>query len=105
MSVTTIPCGFALAIPVGFEGQIRPRSGLATKHFISIPNTPATIDADYRGEVMVPLLNFGQSTFTVTRGMRIAQIVFARTWCAELREVTALPPSERGTGGFGHTGH
>ena len=96
--------GFAIAIPAGFECQIRPRSGLALKHGITLPNTPATIDSDYRGELMIALVNLSADRFTVTRGMRIAQLVFARVEQAGWREVSELPSSARGEGGFGSTG-
>jgi dUTP diphosphatase len=96
--------GFRIAIPPGYECQIRPRSGLALKHGVSLPNTPATIDSDYRGEVMVALVNLGREPFTVTRGMRIAQLVFARVELPAWREVPELPSTERGGGGFGSTG-
>ncbi len=97
--------GFAIAIPPGFECQIRPRSGLALKHGITLPNTPATIDSDYRGELMVALVNLGAEPFEVTHGMRIGQLVFARVEPAAFREVAELPPTDRGSGGFGSTGH
>ena len=96
--------GFAIAVPGGFECQIRPRSGLALKHGITLPNSPATIDSDYRGELMIALVNLGSEPFTVTRGMRIGQLVFARVEQASWREVPDLPPSRRGEGGFGSTG-
>ena len=96
--------GFAVAIPEGFELQIRPRSGLALTHGVTLPNTPATIDSDYRGELKVALVNLGSEAFEVTRGMRIAQIVVARVEPAEFRTVAALPPTARGAGGFGSTG-
>jgi dUTP diphosphatase len=96
--------GLALAIPDGFEAQVRPRSGLAIKHGLSLPNTPATIDSDYRGELMIAMINLGTEPVTVTRGMRIAQLVFQRVEMVELVEVNELPASERGTGGFGSTG-
>lgn len=97
--------GLAIAVPEGFECQIRPRSGLALKHGVTLPNTPATIDSDYRGELMVALINLGQEAFTVTRGMRVAQLVFARVEQAAFRPVAELPPTHRGEGGFGSTGH
>jgi dUTP pyrophosphatase len=97
--------GFAIAIPPGFECQIRPRSGLALTHGITLPNTPATIDSDYRGELMVALVNLGTDPFEVTHGMRIGQLVFARVEPAAFREVAELPPTDRGNGGFGSTGH
>lgn len=96
--------GFAVAIPEGYEIQIRPRSGLALRHGVTLPNTPATIDSDYRGELKVALVNLGQQAFEVTRGMRIAQIVVGRIEPAEFRTVENLPRTERGTGGFGSTG-
>lgn len=96
--------GFAVAIPEGWEIQIRPRSGLAYKHGITLPNTPATIDSDYRGELKIALVNLGAEPFTVERGMRIGQLVVARVPEASFREVTELPPSGRGAGGFGSTG-
>jgi len=99
-----VPTGFCIAIPAGYECQIRPRSGLAWKHGMTLPNTPATIDSDYRGEIQVPMVNLDREAFTVTRGMRIAQLIFARFEVAEFREVGELPPTGRGTGGFGSTG-
>jgi dUTP pyrophosphatase len=96
--------GIALAIPAGFEAQVRPRSGLAVKFGLTLPNTPATIDSDYRGELMVALINLGSEPVEVARGMRIAQLVFQRVEQVELREVAELPPTERGSGGFGSTG-
>jgi dUTP pyrophosphatase len=96
--------GFAIAIPVGHECQIRPRSGLALRHGITLPNSPATIDSDYRGELLVALVNLGAEPFRVTRGMRIAQLVFARVEAANWREVETLPGTSRGDGGFGSTG-
>jgi dUTP diphosphatase len=96
--------GFAIAVPEGYECQVRPRSGLALRHGITLPNTPATIDSDYRGELQVILVNLGTETFEVTRGMRIAQLVIARVEPAEFRETTELPASGRGAGGFGSTG-
>jgi dUTP pyrophosphatase len=99
-----IPCGFALALPDGYEGQIRPRSGIASKHSIIIPNSPGTIDPDYRGEVKVALLNLGREMFTVTRGMRIAQLLVAPFVRIDWVETEELPCTVRGHGGFGHTG-
>ena len=96
--------GFAIAVPEGFECQIRPRSGLALRHGITLPNTLATIDSDYRGELMVMLVNLGADTFDITRGMRIAQMVIARVERVTFRAVEALPGTERGAGGFGSTG-
>lgn len=96
--------GLALAIPAGFEAQVRPRSGLAIKQGLTLPNTPATIDSDYRGELMIGLINLGNEPVSVTRGMRIAQLVFQRVELVELREVADLPASARGDGGFGSTG-
>ncbi|HAL84175.1 MAG TPA: dUTP diphosphatase [Rhodobiaceae bacterium] len=99
-----VPTGFAMAIPPGFEAQIRPRSGLALKHGLSLVNAPGTIDSDYRGEVRVPLINLGDEAFTVERGMRIAQLVIAPVAQAGFDEVTDLSETERGAGGFGSTG-
>lgn len=96
--------GLALAIPPGFEAQVRPRSGLALKHGLTLPNAPATIDSDYRGELMVPMINLGREPVPVARGTRIAQLVFQRVEAVELRLVDELPGSDRGAGGFGSTG-
>lgn len=96
--------GFAVAIPAGWEIQIRPRSGLAFKHGVTLPNTPATIDSDYRGELKVALVNLGAEPFTVERGMRIGQLLVARVEESGFREVTELPATGRGAGGFGSTG-
>ncbi|MCG3121893.1 MAG: Deoxyuridine 5'-triphosphate nucleotidohydrolase [Phycisphaerales bacterium] len=102
--IAAIPCGIAVAIAEGFEGQVRPRSGLATRHGISMPNTPGTIDSDYRGPVIVPLINHGKEPFSVTHGMRIAQMVIAPVARATVVEVDSLDATERGAGGFGSTG-
>ncbi len=102
--IELIPCGFTMAIPAGYEAQVRPRSGLALKHGITLPNAPGTIDADYRGEVRVILQNLGAQTFTVSRGMRIAQMVIAPVTRAEVVVVQQLDETARGEGGFGHTG-
>jgi len=99
-----VPTGLALAIPPGFEGQVRPRSGLAVKHGVTCLNSPGTIDADYRGEVKVLLINHGREPFVVQNGERIAQLVIAPVTRAQLAEVTELPDSARGAGGFGSTG-
>ena len=99
-----IPTGFALEIPPGYEGQVRPRSGLAAKHAISIPNAPGTIDADYRGELRIILINLGREPFTIKRGDRIAQLVIAPVTSTNLQEVSDLGETPRGSGGFGHTG-
>jgi len=96
--------GLALAIPAGYEAQVRPRSGLAVKHGLTLPNSPATIDSDYRGELMIPMINLGRDPVVVARGARIAQLVFQRVEAVDLQEVAELPPSERGAGGFGSTG-
>ena len=103
--IQLIPCGFAMALPDGYEAQVRPRSGLAVKHGISMPNTPGTIDADYRGEVKVPLINLGRRPFAIERGMRIAQMIVAPVSHASWVEVDELGATVRGEGGFGHTGH
>ena len=101
---TLIPTGLALELPAGYEGQIRPRSGLALKAGLMCLNTPGTIDADYRGEVKVLLVNLSQTPATIARGDRIAQLVVAPVTRAELKEVEALSDTERGAGGFGSTG-
>ena len=99
-----IPTGLAIALPEDFEAQVRPRSGLALKHGVTVLNSPGTIDADYRGEVGVILINHGAEPFTVTRGLRIAQLVLAPVSRLKWQETGALPESRRGTGGFGSTG-
>jgi len=99
-----VPCGIALALPDGFEAQVRPRSGLAVRHGVTVLNAPGTIDADYRGEVMVLLVNLGTEPFAVTRGLRIAQLVVAPVARAKVVEATALEATTRGEGGFGSTG-
>ena len=99
-----IPCGFSLAVPDGFEAQVRPRSGLAARYGVTVVNAPGTIDADYRGEVMVALINLGEVPFVVERGMRIAQLLVAPVPRVTWSEVQQLPPTLRGAGGFGHTG-
>lgn len=103
-TVELIPTGLAIELPEGYEAQIRPRSGLALKHLISLPNTPATIDADYRGEVKIILINHGKKHFTVNPGERIAQMVIAKVERATFSQVEELSDTERGEGGFGHTG-
>ena len=100
-----VPTGFIFEIPAGFEAQIRPRSGLAFKHGLTCLNTPGTIDSDYRGEVQVLLINHGSETFTVERGMRIAQMVIAPVSQARVEERTLANETARGSGGFGSTGH
>ena len=99
-----IPTGLAIALPSGFEAQVRPRSGLAARHGITVLNAPGTIDADYRGEIMVLLINLGAEPFTVRRGMRIAQLTVAPVVRADIAEVAELDPTPRGSGGFGSTG-
>jgi dUTP pyrophosphatase len=99
-----IPTGFAIELPLGFEAQIRPRSGLAARHGLGILNSPGTIDSDYRGEVKILLTNFGKEPFTVRRGDRIAQMVIHRYARVAWQEVAALSTTTRGAGGFGHTG-
>jgi dUTP diphosphatase len=103
-SIVLVPTGLAVAIPSGFEAQVRPRSGLAVKHGISLPNTPATIDSDYRGEIRVPLINLGRAPFVVSRGMRIAQLIVAPVVRVTWEEVAELPVTGRAAGGFGHSG-
>ena len=102
--IELIPSGFAAALPEGFELQVRPRSGLAVKHGITVVNAPGTVDADYRGEIKIALINLGREPFTIRRGDRIAQLVLAPVCRACLHVVELLPDSERGGGGFGHTG-
>ena len=101
---TAVPTGLAMALPRGFEGQVRPRSGLAFRHGLTVANAPGTIDADYRGEVKVLLINLGTAPFTIERGMRIAQLVVAPVVQATVLEVTSLDETNRGAGGFGSTG-
>jgi len=100
----TIPTGLFVAIPPGHEGQVRPRSGLAAEHGVTVRNTPGTVDSDYRGEIRVILINHGPERFIVRRGDRIAQMIIAPVARAELCPVDKLPPTPRGEGGFGHTG-
>jgi dUTP pyrophosphatase len=104
MQRALVPTGFKVALPHGYELQARPRSGLALKHGITLPNTPATIDADYRGELQIILVNLGTEPFTVHRGDRIAQLLVQKVEATTIREVTELTDSERGEGGFGSTG-
>jgi len=101
---TLVPTGIAIAIPDGYEGQVRPRSGLALKHGIGMLNGPGTIDADYRGEICVILFNFSEMPFVIKRGERIAQLVFAKLAKADFKAVESLSQTKRGSGGFGHTG-
>ncbi len=103
--IKLIPTGIHIELPRGYEAQVRPRSGLALKHGLTLVNTPGTIDSDYRGEIGIILCNLGKDTFTVERGMRIAQLVIQPVTRAELIEVERLEESPRGIGGFGHTGH
>ncbi len=102
--IALLPTGFAVAIPAGYEIQVRPRSGLAVKHGITLINSPGTIDADYRGEVKVGLINHGRTVFTVKRGDRIAQMILAPVSKIKWNAVDSLDETERGHGGFGHTG-
>lgn len=99
-----VPTGLAIALPAGYEAQVRPRSGLAAKNGVTVLNTPGTIDADYRGEVKVILVNLGEDSFEIERGMRIAQMVIAPVTQASFTEVGSLSETERGSGGFGSTG-
>ena len=99
-----VPTGLFVAIPVGYEIQVRPRSGLALKHGITLVNSPGTIDADYRGEIGVIMMNNGQQDFVVTPGMRIAQLVLAKVEIMEFNRTDVLPSTDRGEGGFGHSG-
>ena len=102
--IALIPTGFAMALPSGFEAQIRPRSGLAVKHGIGLINSPGTIDADYRGEVKIALINHGKAPFTIQRGDRIAQMVIQRSYQVRVQVVETLSETGRNGGGFGHTG-
>ena len=103
-SIVVIPTGLAIALPPGFEAQIRPRSGLAFKHGISIINAPGTVDADYRGEIRIGLINLGKEAYTVHRGDRVAQMIVHKVHQAELEVVDSLEETQRNEGGFGHTG-
>ena len=102
--IVLIPCGFCVAVPAGYEAQVRPRSGLASRHGVTLPNSPGTIDADYRGEVKVPLINHGPRPYTVEPGSRIAQMLITPVPRITWQSVDQLPPTARGEGGFGHTG-
>jgi dUTP pyrophosphatase len=102
--IRLIPTGLVMAIPEGYEGQIRPRSGLALKHGISLINSPGTIDSDYRGEIGLPLINLGPAPYTIRRGDRVAQLVIQEVCRVELRLTSDLEPTVRGGGGFGHSG-
>jgi dUTP pyrophosphatase len=102
--IRMIPCGFAMAVPPGYEAQVRPRSGLASRHAISMPNAPGTIDSDYRGEVVVPLINLGRQPFTVEPRLRFAQMVIAPVARCRVQEVQVLDETPRGPAGFGSTG-
>lgn len=103
-AAASIPTGIAIALPTGFEAQVRPRSGLAAKHMVTVLNAPGTIDADYRGEIHVLLINHGREPFEISRGMRIAQMVIAPAEQADFVSVTTLDETQRGSGGFGSTG-
>jgi dUTP pyrophosphatase len=103
--IRLIPCGFAMAVPHGYEAQVRPRSGLASRHGITMVNAPGTIDSDYRGEVQVPMINLGNEPFTIERGMRIAQMLVMPVPNVRIKEVDDLDETKRGKRGFGHTGH
>lgn len=102
--IAVIPTGLAIAIPPGFEGQVRPRSGLASRHAITLPNSPGTIDADYRGEVLVPLINLSRVPFEIAHALRIAQLVIAPVARVQLLEADTLDSTARGSDGFGSTG-
>lgn len=104
-AIETIPTGLIMALPSGHEGQVRPRSGLASKHGITLPNAPGTIDEDYRGEISVPLINLSQTPFAIEHGMRIAQLVVAPVVQCDIVTAEKLTETARGTGGFGSTGH
>lgn len=102
--IAMVRTGLSIAVPDGFEAQIRPRSGLASKHGLTLPNSPGTIDSDYRGEVIVPLINLGREPFTITHGLRIAQMVIAPVVRVQVVEAAHLDDTARGAGGFGSTG-
>jgi dUTP pyrophosphatase len=102
--IALVPTGFAVALPKGFEAQIRPRSGLAANHGIGLINSPGTIDADYRGEVMIAVINLGKKPYTFYRGQRIAQMVIKKVYRPEIKVVSRLDETDRNAGGFGHTG-
>jgi dUTP pyrophosphatase len=102
--IALIPTGFAMALPQGFEAQVRPRSGLAVNHGVTIVNAPGTIDSDYRGEIKVGLINLGKAPYTIRRGERIAQMVIQQVFQPLVRQVEALDETQRNTGGFGSTG-
>lgn len=102
--IKIIPTGISIEIPDGYEAQIRPRSGIASKYGITLINTPGTIDPDYRGEIMIPLINLGKEPFVVKNGMRIAQMIIAKFERVEVKVVDELTPTQRGDGGFGSTG-
>ena len=104
MQRAAVPCGIAIALPAGFEAQVRPRSGLALNHGVTVLNAPGTVDSDYRGEIKAILINLGETTFRVARGMKIAQLVVADHAHVELEETAELKPSVRNQGGFGSTG-
>lgn len=103
-TIRRIPTGLSMELPAGYEAQIRPRSGLASNHGITLPNAPGTIDADYRGEILIPLINHGEAPYTITHGLRIAQMIIAPVMQATVIEVDALDETERGHRGFGSTG-
>ncbi|HTK79092.1 MAG TPA: dUTP diphosphatase [Rhizomicrobium sp.] len=100
-----LPCGIAIALPEGYEAQVRPRSGLALNHGITMLNTPGTIDSDYRGEIKAIVINLGDAPFRITRGMKIAQMIIAHHERIEFTEIAELPKTQRAAGGFGSTGH
>lgn len=102
--IVRVPTGWSVSIPPGFEGQVRPRSGLATRYGVTVPNAPGTIDSDYRGELMVALINLGRESYVVEHGARVAQLVIAPVARAEVEEAEELDSTARGSGGFGSTG-
>ncbi len=102
--ITLVPSGISIELPPGYEAQIRPRSGLALKHGLTLLNTPGTIDSDYRGEIKIILANLGKESFIIENGMRIAQMVFCKVYRGEFIEVTEINVTDRNDGGFGHTG-
>jgi dUTP pyrophosphatase len=103
-AIALVPCGFSMAVPAGYEAQIRPRSGLAIRHGLTVVNAPGTIDSDYRGEIQVGLINLGKEPLVIERGMRVAQMLIVAVPRVSWKEVDDLPGTLRGAGGFGHTG-
>lgn len=103
-SIAVVPLGIRMEIPLGYEGQVRPRSGLASRHGVTVVNAPGTIDSDYRGELMVPLINLGREVFVIEHGMRVAQLIIASVAHVQIERAKSLEATERGEAGFGSTG-